>query len=179
MPAPRRCRPGDDERDPARDLLTESHAGRAGAGATIADVAAARGTFGPLIDRRHFLALAEGLRGGRLCAPAPPSRLGSGRRARGPLRRRRRAVRQPIWFDALHRLRAIVRASPDHLATLAATAVASGDPEAMVASVRDHIAVLGGSSAGAVHTDRCPVGRARGRWHPAAAPFASSPMYWW
>ena len=52
-------------------------------------------------------------------------------------------------YDALRRLQAIVRASPDHLSTLATAAVATGDPTAVVTFVRDHIAVLPPSSAGA------------------------------
>ncbi len=52
-------------------------------------------------------------------------------------------------YDALRRLQAIVRASPDHLATLATAAIATGDPAAVVTFVRDHIAVLPTSSAGA------------------------------
>ncbi len=52
-------------------------------------------------------------------------------------------------YGQLRRLQAIVRAGPDHLPTLAAAAVATGDPAQIVSFVRDHIAVLPGSAANA------------------------------
>jgi len=111
-------------------------------------MAAARRALGPLIDRRQFLALA-GTVVVAGCAPGPTvsPRTATSSPARS-------ATPSPTGppadtYDALRRLQAIVRASPDHLATLAATAVGTGDPEAVVSFVRDHIAILAGSSAGA------------------------------
>jgi hypothetical protein len=111
-------------------------------------VAAARGTFGPKIDRRHFLALAGAL-AAAACAPGPTESPRNGTTSPAPAPTPSPSGPPADTYDGMRRLQAIVRASPDHLATLAATAVASGDPEAVVTFVRDHIAVLAGSSAGA------------------------------
>ena len=107
------------------------------------------------MDRRQFLALAGSVTAAAALAacsptvvpsgpttgptavppatPAPPSS-GPSAADRGP-------------YGQLRRLLAIVRASPDHLPTLAAAAIATGDPAKIVDFVRDHIAVLPGSAA--------------------------------
>jgi len=45
-------------------------------------------------------------------------------------------------YESLRRLQAIIRASPDHLGTLARAAVASKDPATIVRFVQEHVAVL-------------------------------------
>ena len=115
--------------------------------------------FDPLIDRRQFLALLGAVVAAG-CAPAPtesprsgaPSATGTPTASAAPT-----TTAAPSGsYDALRRLQAIVRASPDHLGTLAAAAVASGDPATVVGFVRDHIAVLPGA-----HDRADPVTEAR------------------
>ena len=99
------------------------------------------------MNRRRFLALlgslmAAGALGG--CAihdplPSPVATPGSPRPSPGPVGR----------YEVLRRLRAIIRQSPDHLGALAATAVASKDPAAIVRFVQEHVAVLPATSSGA------------------------------
>ena len=99
------------------------------------------------MNRRRFLALlgslmAAGALGG--CAihdpsPSPVATPGSPQPSQGPVGR----------YEVLRRLRAIIRQSPDHLGALAATAVASKDPAAIVRFVQEHVAVLPATSSGA------------------------------
>ena len=100
--------------------------------------------FGPRIDRRQFLALVGSVVAAG-CLPAPPESPANGTFAPTATASPAQTGPPADAFDALRRLRAIVRASPDHLATLAAAAVATGDPAAVVSFVRDHIAILPGS----------------------------------
>lgn len=101
--------------------------------------------LGPRIDRRQFLTLAGAVVVAG-CAPSPSERPVTS--TVRPTATPTPATTEPPTgaFDALRRLRTIVRASPDHLATVAAAAVATGDPAAVVTFVRDHIAILPGSS---------------------------------
>ena len=100
------------------------------------------------MDRRRFLALLGSLlAAGALagCAsPVPLPSLGATNPAspepsQGPVGR----------YELLRRLQAIIRQSPDHLGALAATAVASKDPAAIVRFVQEHVAVLPATSSGA------------------------------
>lgn len=103
------------------------------------------------MDRRRFLALAGSVGAATALAacsptPIPPSPTAGLSEPSG----------SPTASDngngpygRLRRLQAIVRASPDHLPTLAAAAIATGDTAKIVGFVRDHIAVLPGSAANA------------------------------
>ena len=96
------------------------------------------------MDRRRFLALLGSLvAAGALagCASPVPSLSPAASRATPEPSH---APAGP--YDVLRRLQAIIRKSPDHLGTLAATAVASKDPAAIVRFVQDHVAVLPATS---------------------------------
>ena len=92
------------------------------------------------MDRRRFLALLGSLMaagalagcGSEVVSPSPATTPPSPSPSQGPL--------GP--YDVLRRLQAIIRQSPDHLGSLAAVAVASKDPAAIVRFVQQHVAVL-------------------------------------
>ncbi|HEY3333960.1 MAG TPA: hypothetical protein VGK16_01890 [Candidatus Limnocylindrales bacterium] len=100
--------------------------------------------LGPRIDRRQFLALTGAVVVAG-CAPAPPAPSAPTPPAPTPTPTAAPTEAPAGAFDALRRLRSIVQRSPDHLGTLAAAAVATGDPAAVVGFVRDHVAILPGS----------------------------------
>lgn len=103
--------------------------------------------FAVEMDRRRFLALlgsllAAGALAGCANQVPLPSLLvtpGSPEPSQGPVGR----------YEILRRLQAIIRQSPDHLGTLAATAVASKDPATIVRFVQEHVAVLPATASGA------------------------------
>ncbi|HEX2754054.1 MAG TPA: hypothetical protein VHM48_01250 [Candidatus Limnocylindrales bacterium] len=92
------------------------------------------------MDRRRFLALLGSLTaagalagcGSQDVSPRPAATAASAPPSHGPV--------GP--YDVLRRLQAIIRQSPDHLGSLAAAAVATGDPAAIVRFVQEHVAVL-------------------------------------
>ncbi len=98
------------------------------------------------MDRRRFLALLGSLMAaGTLAAcgsPLPSSTPSTAASTPGP------SPDSDPRYDVLRSLRSIIRSSPDHLGTIAAAAVATGDPGAIALFVRDQIAVLPGTSAG-------------------------------
>jgi len=98
---------------------------------------------GPRIGRRQFLAL-MGTTAVAACAPGPTKPPATTVATPPPTPTPAPTGAPTDAYDALRRLQTIVRASPDHLGTLAAAAVATGDPAAAVTFVRDHIAVLPG-----------------------------------
>ena len=109
------------------------------------------------LGRRQFLALAGSVTAAAAlagCSPSivPPSPTAAPTAAPSgppPSTSAGPPADEPGLYGRLRRLQAIVRASPDHLPTLAAAAVATGDPTTIVGFVRDHIAVLPGSAANA------------------------------
>ncbi len=108
---------------------------------------------GLAMDRRHFLALSGSVTAAATLAACSPSVVMPSPTA-GPPGAPASPSPAPSAAEAgsygqLRRLQAIIRASPDHLPTLAAAAVAIGDPAKIVEFVRDHIAVLPGSAANA------------------------------
>ena len=101
------------------------------------------------MDRRRFLALLGSLAAaGTLagCAdPVPSPSLVSTAAPATPV-----PSQGPVGrYEVLRRLQAVIRQSPDHLGTLAATAVASKDPAVIVRFVQEHVAVLSATSRGA------------------------------
>jgi hypothetical protein len=107
------------------------------------------------MDRRHFLALAGSVTAAAALAacspsvvPPSPAAVPTPAPTQPPASPSASAEGVPTGaYGQLRHLRDIVQASPDHLPTLAAAAVATGDPAKIVDFVREHVAVLPGSSA--------------------------------
>ena len=98
------------------------------------------------MDRRRFLTLLGSLTAaGALAACSPPEPRPSGAVVPSSAGVSPSASATPVAqsrYDGLRRLQAIVRGSPDHLASLAAAVVAGRDPAAIVRFVQEHVAVL-------------------------------------
>ena len=101
------------------------------------------------MDRRRFLALLGSLAAaGTLASCADPISSPSLVSTTAPVTPA--PSQGPVGrYEVLRRLQAVIWQSPDHLGTLAATAVASKDPAAIVRFGQEHVAVLPATSSAA------------------------------